>query len=56
MNEPSQALKERLISAGVIERASLSPERDAAYRAGLQAALDAMRADGFAAEVEKRYL
>jgi len=27
--------------AGVIERASLSPERDAAYRAGLQAALDA---------------
>ena len=27
--------------AGVIERAELSPERDAAYRAGLQAALDA---------------
>ena len=27
--------------AGVIERANLSPERDAAYRAGLQAALDA---------------
>ncbi|HBV12333.1 MAG TPA: YggS family pyridoxal phosphate-dependent enzyme [Brevundimonas sp.] len=27
--------------AGVIERAQLSPERDAAYRAGLQAALDA---------------
>lgn len=27
--------------AGVIERASLTPERDAAYRAGLQAALDA---------------
>ncbi len=27
--------------AGVIERASLSPERDALYRAGLQAALDA---------------
>ena len=25
--------------AGVIERANLSPERDAAYRAGLQAAL-----------------
>ncbi|MFC5373892.1 isoaspartyl peptidase/L-asparaginase family protein [Brevundimonas faecalis] len=27
--------------AGVIERAELTPERDAAYRAGLQAALDA---------------
>ena len=27
--------------AGVIERASLTPEQDAAYRAGLQAALDA---------------
>ncbi|WP_312687334.1 isoaspartyl peptidase/L-asparaginase family protein [Brevundimonas nasdae] len=27
--------------AGVIERASLTPERDAAYRAGLQGALDA---------------
>ncbi|WP_313004878.1 isoaspartyl peptidase/L-asparaginase [Brevundimonas sp.] len=27
--------------AGVIERANLTPERDAAYRAGLQAALDA---------------
>lgn len=27
--------------AGVIERSQLSPERDAAYRAGLQAALDA---------------